>query len=169
MLQGHLVPNIHSICGKVLWLWKDWSWDFNRLIFFQCCLEWQYSVHATVGLILVNSLSLLSLFWKKYNKSRLMLLSVYVHVSPPLNKFEFLNQSLWNLAHVSWHLSPSQWHTFSQIHPISNTNTAASLTKPLLSCPTAILTSPRCTPFWRHPGNTFTALNCFNLYTILVL
>jgi hypothetical protein len=29
----------------------------------------------------------------------------------PRSTFEFLNQSLLNLVCISWHLSPSQWHT----------------------------------------------------------
>jgi hypothetical protein len=31
---------------------------------------------------------------------------------PPLSTFECQNQSLWNLVCISWHLSPSQRHTF---------------------------------------------------------
>jgi hypothetical protein len=36
---------------------------------------------------------------------------------PPLSIFECLTLSLWNSVCMSWHMSPSQWHT-SQIPPI---------------------------------------------------
>jgi hypothetical protein len=37
--------------------------------------------------------------------------AVCVFVYPPMLTFECLNQSLWNLICISWHLSPSQQHT----------------------------------------------------------
>jgi hypothetical protein len=62
---------------------------------------------------LILFLSLLSLFWK--NKSRHMRslrclcvsLCFCVCVSPLLT-FECLNQSLWNMVSILWHLSPSK-------------------------------------------------------------
>jgi hypothetical protein len=135
LLQSLLVLNIHSSYGKELWVWKDWSWDFNEITLYIQELDWFYSFSWPTFLIL-----------KKYNKSRLMrspsCLCLHVY-HPPTTTFEFLNQSLWNLAHVLWHLSPSQGRP-SQICPLSNTNPAASHKA---SSPTAILTFSRCTLF----------------------
>jgi hypothetical protein len=64
----------------------------------------------------VYLISLLSLFWKK-NKSRLMRSSCCLCVCMYIS-FECLNQSIWNLLCISWHLSPCQRRT-SKIHPIN--------------------------------------------------
>jgi hypothetical protein len=73
------------------------------------------STHLTVNglpegsspiMLALRCISLLSLFWK--NKVGLWdHVAVCVCVSPLLT-FKRLNQSLWNLVSMSWHLSPSQ-------------------------------------------------------------
>jgi hypothetical protein len=144
LLQSILVSNTHSIYGNVLWLWKNQSWNFNRFIFFQCLLEWHHSVHARVGLILFILLAPF-LILKKYNKSRLTRTPCFLCIPPPPpTTFEFLDQSLWNLASLSWHMSPP--HKASPV---------------LQSSPLYF--------HWWGSGNNFTTLNCFNSCTIQVL
>jgi hypothetical protein len=147
---------------------KRWSWDFNGFTFYQCFLEWHHSVHATVWLNVVIFSAYVNYFEKKNNKSSLMR-SPYclrVHMCIPPTQaitFEFLTQPSWNLAWTSCYLRPSQWRT-SQIHPISNINTAASpVLQPSSPSPGAPYSQ------WQGSGNNFTTVNSFNSCKVQVL
>jgi hypothetical protein len=91
----------------IAWIQRKWCSDYRNIRLY---------VHYSFILILVF-LSLISLFWK--NRSRIMRSPYCPCVcASPLLTFECLNQSLWNLILISWHLSPSQRST-SWIPPIS--------------------------------------------------
>jgi hypothetical protein len=59
---------------------------------------------------IVSNFSLFSLFWKNKSMPMRSACCLCVCVSP-LSTVDCLNQSLWNLVYISWHLSPSQRRT----------------------------------------------------------
>jgi hypothetical protein len=87
---------------------QDWFW--NVILFYYLNKDIIELSTRCYSVFVVNQLSL---FWK--HESRLTQSPCCVSVNPLPLTFEYLNQSLWNFVCISWHLSPSQWHTYKSL------------------------------------------------------
>jgi hypothetical protein len=82
--------------------------DLDRYVITGKLLDFIFNIFPTVilqwGIQTRKIFSPLPLFWKKNYAYEFIMLSLCLWITV----FECLNQSLWNLVYISWHLSPSQ-------------------------------------------------------------